>query len=189
MDRGIGSLPAFGGFPDEEFVMLQSIYDAVVAAHDAGNTRDQTIIALVGDHGLSLNAATKAYATVAKSEGWVTALVSHKDAALDRLAEAYGSDWTAEDVRAAVIDLTDWFSIAESTARDYAKAYSELLGVDHPVIDPRAAMFEWLVTNSATATKAEFIAYAGPNGLGRSVSNVNEYWKGLELHRAILAAS
>ena len=170
--------------------MKDSIRSSIMTGREHDYSRDQIIIILVTDEGISINAATKAYAAVAKAEGWTTALVSHKDAALLWLGDTYGpADWTATGVRDLIIVMADKYGIAESTARDYAKAYSELLGVDHPVLDPRAAMFTWLVANAETATKAEFKAFAGQDGLGRSDSNVNEYWKGLELHRAILAAS
>ena len=164
----------------------------IIDRNTAGDTRDQIIIGLVSDHGLTLNAATRAYADTAKAEGWSTGRTSHKDAALLLLGARYpivtatGEGWAAEQVAEAVIDLVAEYAIAESTARDYCRAYSELLGVDHPVLDPRAQMFAWLVANAESGTKAEFKEFA--TELGRSPSNINEYWKGMELHRAILAA-
>lgn len=166
--------------------MKTEIRDLIIACHDADDSRDATIIALVSEHGMSLNAATKAYGEVAKAEGWTKALVSHKDAALEMLETAYGTAWDAQTVKDAVIELAAEFGVAESTARDYCKAYSEALGVTHPILDPRAAMFDWLVANAEYGTKAEFKEFA--KDLGRSDSNINEYWKGMELHRAILAA-
>jgi len=170
--------------------MSISISDLIIAAHATDDTRDATIIMLVTEHSLSINAATKAYAAVAKAEGWTTALVSHKDAVLAMLAEQFPeSQWDVRAVKDVIVDIVAEYGVAESTARDYCKAHSKSMGVDHPVADPRTAMFTWLVENAATATKDEFKAFAGKDGLGRSDSNVNEYWKGLELHRAILAAS
>jgi hypothetical protein len=163
--------------------------DRIVEMHESGESRDTIIVTLVGD-GLTLNAATKAYGAVAKALGWATARVSHKEAAMEYLHGwlVQPSDWDAVAVKHVVIDLCDRFGVAESTARDYCRAFSEEIGVPYPVEDPRKAMFDWLVEHAATATKEEFVAFAGPDGLGRSASNVNEYWKGLELHRAILAA-
>lgn len=165
-----------------------SHYDFIVSSQAAGDSRDAIIISLVSEYGLSLNAATRAYADAAKAEGWTTGRESHKDAAIATLTITYGSDWDAAAVKAAVVELAAEYGVAESTARDYCRAYSEVLDVPHPVEDPRKAMFDWLVENAATAEKADFVAFAGEGGLGRSASNVNEYWKGLELHRAILAA-
>jgi hypothetical protein len=159
--------------------------DLILQLHEQSLSRDAIIVTLVTEHKLSLNAATKAYAEVAKLEGWTKALTSFKEEALAWL-EMNVTEWTAETVKAAVVDLAAEFDVAESTARDYCKAYSEQLEVTHPVLDPRAAMFSWLVANAAEGTKAEFKEYA--KELGRSDSNINEYWKGLELHRAILAA-
>jgi hypothetical protein len=169
-----------------------SIYDArIIELNRDGSSRDAIIIILVTEFGISINAATKAYAAVAKAQGWTTAIVSHKADALIGLGDVYPTAdfWDAQAVKDAIVDMAANYGIAESTARDYAKAYSELLGVDHPVLDPRAAMFAWLVENAEYGTKAEFKEFAGQDGLGRSDSNVNEYWKGMELHRAIVAAS
>ena len=164
--------------------MKNEVREAILAAHNADLNRDGIIVGLVSNLGLTLNAATKAYAEVAREEGWTTALVSHKEAALAFLRDAYPRPiWTAVAVRESVIDLKDRFGVAESTARDYARAYSEELGVDHPVEDPRTAMFNWLIENDGMDVeemKAAFKEYA--RDLGRSDSNINEYWKGYELH-------
>ena len=159
----------------------------IIAAQAASQSRDQIIITLVTEHGLSISKASNLYAKVAKAEGWVTGAVSHKDEALADLHNDYDTrNWDAKAVKAAVVDLQDRYSIAESTARDYCKAFSEELGVAYPVEDPREAMFAWLIEHSEDGTKEEFKAYC--KDLGRSDSNINEYWKGLELHRAIIAA-
>ena len=159
----------------------------IIAAQAASQSRDQIIITLVTEHGLSISKASNLYAKVAKAEGWVTGAVSHKDEALADLHNDYTADtWDAKAVKAAVVDLQDRYGIAESTARDYCKAFSEELGVDYPVEDPREAMFNWLIEHHLDGTKDDFKAYC--KELGRSDSNINEYWKGLELHRAIIAA-
>lgn len=173
--------------------MNDTIRDAIVASHESGDSRDAVIISLVSGHDLSLNAATKAYAAVAKAEGWTTAPVSHKEAALADLRDQYPvEDWDAQAVKDAVIDLADRYGIAESTARDYAKAYSDELEVTHPVLNPREAMFQWFVDVAPTIDdyddrKAAFKAFA-IDDLGRSESNANEYWKGYDLHLALVAA-
>jgi len=159
----------------------------IIALHDEDVSRDLIIIAMVNDDGMTINKATKEYAKVAKKEGWTTALVSHKDAALEYLAEEYDDNWTPATVASAVVDLVDRYKVAESTARDYCKAYSKELKVDHPVADPREAIFDWFIANP-NPLKDEFIEYA-TDTLGRSRSNANEYWKGFELHIALLAAS
>ena len=99
--------------------------------------------------------------------------------------------WDAAAVKRAAIDLAHDYGVAESTARDYCKAFSKLLGVEHPVADPRAVMFAWFRDVAPTMElddrKAAFKAYCGDasnfdDGKPRSSSNINEYWKGYELH-------
>ena len=158
----------------------------VVEQHTAGMTRDQVIIGLVGQN-VTLNTATRTYAAVAKAEGWTTAPTSHKEACLDELRELYAEDlngWTAQAVSNAVIQFQADYEIAESTARDYCKAFSDELGVPHPVRDYRTMIFEWFRDNAQddhAAMKKAYIAFA-VDELGRSRSNANEYWKGYELH-------
>jgi len=163
---------------------IMTITTKIAAAVAADQSRDQIIIGLVSEDGLSLNKATNEYAAYAKANGLTTTVVSHKAEAKIWLSETVDV-WDHEAVSGAVIDLQDRYDIAESTARDYTKAYSESLGVIHPTLNPRTAMFDWLVANAEKGTKAEFKEYA--KGLGRSDSNINEYWKGMELHRAILS--
>jgi hypothetical protein len=156
---------------------------------ESGMTRDQIIIALVTTYAVSVNKATTAYAAYAKANGLTTALVSYKTEALAYL-DNLGGAWDADTVADAVIDLQDKFGVAESTARDYTKAYSDLLGVPHPIRDARELMFSWLIAHAGhdpVDMKAKFKEYA--TDLGRSPSNINEYWKGYELHLAIVAAT
>ncbi len=159
--------------------------DTIATLIDQDQSRDQIIITLVTDHGCSLNKATKEYATYAKDNGLTTAATSHKQVALDWMEASYAEVWDHETVVEAILKIQERYDVAESTARDYTKAYSELLGVEHPTLNPRQAMFDYLVANS-DCTKDEFKAFA--TDLGRSPSNINEYWKGMELHRAIVAA-
>lgn len=154
---------------------------AIADLYDGGNTsRDSLIMELVSD-GYSLNMATNGYSAFAKERGLTSAIVSHKADALEWLAEHHPvAFWTPEAVGEALHSLVDKYSIADSTARDYCKAYSELLGVDHPVADQRAVIFDWFKAQGDTASKDEFLGFC--KGLGRSASNANEYWKGYELH-------
>ena len=162
-----------------------NINETVQAAHEAGATRDEIIINLVSEHGLSLNAATKAYAAWAKEAGVSSAPVSHKEGALDQLRELYAENmdgWTAQAVADHVVEFVADYEIAESTARDYCKAFSKEMEVDHPVANPREAIFQWFMDNGTdhVADRDEFMDFA--ESIGRSKSNANEYWKGYELH-------
>lgn len=166
--------------------MTTSISNTIGTMLDNDSTRDAIIITLVTDHGISLNKATNEYATYARDNGLTTVSTSHKADALEWLDEQFqGDDWDHTAVTDSVVDLQARYNVAESTARDYTKAFSKMLGVQHPTLNPRAAMFDYLVANPDT-TKDEFKAFA--KDLGRSDSNINEYWKGMELHRAIVAA-
>jgi len=149
----------------------------------SGATRDEVIITLVTEQGYSLNKATKAYGHYAKEHGLTSSVVSHKGEALEYLNGAYpdGVDWDAMAVKAEVVILSEKYGVAESTARDYCKAFSKEIGVDHPMVDPRARVFDWFLEHDGAAEKEEFILYATEE-LGRSKSNANEYWKGYELH-------
>lgn len=157
---------------------------------NAGKSRDEIIIHLVTTHGLSLNAAIKAFAEVSQSS--TGGKVNVKAEALAYLSATFNkANWNLAAVQEAVAYCQAEWGCAESTARDYTKYHSEILGVVHPSANPRELMFKWLVENrsemSYDAMKTAFKAYAG-DVLGRSSSNINEYWKGYDLHLAILKA-
>lgn len=158
--------------------------------HSQGMGRDQMIVAAVQD-GMSLNKATRAYQAWAKENGLVKTLTSHKAEALKYLDEYYSPvDVEPSYIKAYVVELAEKFSIAESTARDYIKAWFEDAGVEMPQLNPRQAMFAWLIEHDGEDVadmKAGFKEYA-KNELNRSDSNINEYWKGYELHLALVAA-
>lgn len=157
--------------------------------YDNGLSRDDIILILYREKDMSLNAATKAYAKVAKEHGWTTALTSHKDEALIFISdEMGGSEMTVEDIKPMVVEIQDRFDVADSTARDYIKAWCDEAGQAYPVANPRELIFAWFIAHAKSATKEEFMDYAVEE-LGRSQSNANEYWKGYELHLAIVAAS
>lgn len=157
-------------------------------------SRDLIIIGLVTEHNLSLSKATDTVAKYYKDNGLSKVIVSHKDAALELLAIRYESDqWDHKAVADAVLDLQAEYGVAESTARDYTKAYSsEVLKVPHPKLDPRLAIFEWFrdvaptLEGDMTHRKEVYMEYATKE-LGRSKSNANEYWKGYELHMFLSA--
>jgi hypothetical protein len=171
--------------------MTTSISTAIEAMVSEDLSRDMIIIKLATEHGCSVNKATKEYAAYAKANGLTASVSSHKEAATDWLAIEFADrEWNAKAVSDAVKDIVNNWGVAESTARDYCKAYSESIGVAHPVADPRAAMFAFLIENRhlpVDVLKADFKAYA-KDELGRSPSNINEYWKGYELHLALTAA-
>lgn len=164
-------------------INMQEIYDAY-------DSRDTFIIHLVSSHGYTLNKATRAWQAFARNAGISTHTASCKDEAQEWLEDRYhAGNWTAERVRDAVVELGAVFDVAESTARDYTKAFSKFLKVTHPMLDPRAAMFDFLIKNRGMAAADLKIAFKEfGKDLGRSSSNVNEYWKGYELHLALNAA-
>lgn len=149
-------------------------------------TRDTMIITLVSEGNMTLNAATREYGKWAKANGMITTKVSHKGSVMDIWRDEYpdGNGWDSMAVKDEAVEMAAKFDIAESTVRDYAKAYSEELGVDYPVTNPRTAMFQWLKDHDGDEVKqmkTDFVEYAEEE-LGRSRSNINEYWKGYELH-------
>jgi hypothetical protein len=164
--------------------LITSLYDT-----DGVHGRDTLIMAVMTHHGATLNMATKAYGAFAKERGLTTTIVSHKDEAIAFLAEHpdYRTMTHPSDVANAVIDLTDTFGVAESTARDYVKAYCDKQGIEMPNKDPREDIFNHLRANRQLwdedydTAKAEFIDYVCGT-LGRSRSNANEYVKGMDLH-------
>lgn len=158
------------------------MHDTIIDLKGQDIARDSIIITLVADHGLTLNAATKAYGKCAKEQGWTTALVSHKADALEVIAEIWSNmdAITVKDIQDCIVDIVDRFAVAESTARDYIRAYCDNTGIEYPVTNPREAIFAWFKEQDGVADKKEFHAFA--EELGRSKSNANEYWKGYELH-------
>ncbi len=151
-------------------------------------TRDQAIITAVMA-GVTLNTATKKYAEWAKAEGLTTGIISHKVEALKDLLDEYGdAEMSIDECRTAVASLQAVYDVVESTAKDYVKAHLDVNSHAWPVLNPRDAMFAWFKSEGDEADHAEFIAFAcDPDGLNRSRSNANEYWKGFELHLHLVA--
>ena len=167
------------------------ITDVIYSEYDNGLSRDQIIILLVSEHGLTLNAATKAYAKVAKEYGWTATLVSHKADAIEYIDDELDAGApTVAEVQGLIPAIVSRFEVAESTARDYIRAYCDERGFDYPVLNPREAIFEWFKheapNHDPADRKAAFMEYA-TGELGRSQSNANEYWKGYELHLYLTA--
>ncbi len=161
--------------------------EIITAEYDNGLTRDQIIVLLVTEKSMSLNAATKAYAAVAREAGWSTTIVSHKEEALSFITRSLnGEALTATGVKDLSIEIQDEFDVAESTARDYLKAWCEQADLTFPVENPREAIFNWFKDAGDDASKEDFMAFAVEE-LGRSQSNANEYWKGYELHQFLIS--
>lgn len=149
-------------------------------------SRDEIIIELVTKHDLTISKATKEFAGYLKDNG-LSMNTSCKADALEYITEHMsGQEIETGDIKPLVVELMDQFKVADSTARDYIKAWCEQEGQTYPVANPRQAMFDFLVANAGTVTKEEFKEFG--KSLGRSDSNINEYWKGYELHLAIVAA-
>ncbi len=150
----------------------------------SGMSRDEAIISMVSEFSISINKATKLYKQYASDYDLSSGVVSHKKEALSDLNNSFNeSNWSAEAVAEAVIELSHKYNVAESTARDYTKEFSKLIGVQHPTADPRTQIFNWFASmkeNGNEITKEDFISFA--ESIGRSRSNANEYWKGYELH-------
>jgi hypothetical protein len=178
--RGLTRLP----------IRYHTMKDTVIAMHAEGKSRDEIIIHLVVSEGITINKATAEYAKIAKEQGWTKAVVSHKESAVAHLTQTV-TDWTYEDMVSHAIQLVEMYGVTDSTARDYCKAYSKAQGIKHPVRDDRALMFDFLLENAGMEydeLKAAFKAYA-KDELGRSASNINEYWKGYDLHLALTKAA
>lgn len=178
-------------------------YSNTIASFIADNlSRDQIIVTLVTEYGITLNKAQNEYAAYAKAHNLSSAPTSHKEGALDALRQLYADNmdgWTAQAVRDHVIEFQADYDIAESTARDYTKAFSEEMGVAHPQLDPRQCIFDWFKSHDITnpdadhyediaEMKSAYIQYA-TEVCGRSRSNANEYWKGYELHLELVGYS
>lgn len=147
------------------------------------DSRDTNIIAAYAAKDGTINAITKAYAKWAKAEGISTSLVSYKEEALELLAAEFPDGIQIADIIGAVGLIEGQYGVVESTAKDYIKAYLHGRGEVYPVSDPRAMIFEWFKLAGDEADHDEFIAWAcDEDGLNRSRSNANEYWKGFELH-------
>lgn len=163
---------------------MNTYADTIATLLDQDQTRDQIIIHLATSEDISINMATNRYADYARENNLTAVVTSHKEEALEWLGQEFdGQVWDHTAVRDAIVELQSIYSVAESTARDYTKAYSKSLGVTHPTFDPRQAMFDYLKSN-ADCTKAEFKEFA--KDLGRSDSNINEYWKCMEFHRMMV---
>ena len=153
-----------------------------------GMSRDEVTIGLtrldLDGKGITLNKATDLVKQYYKDNGLSTAPSSHKADALADLDGRYGGEAVpANEVSSVVVDLTTEYGVAESTARDYIKAYHKANGVSVETVDPRIQLFDWLKDNQSDdldVMKEEFHAFA--KSIGRSRSNANEYWKGYELH-------
>jgi hypothetical protein len=156
-------------------------------AINAGNDRDACIIDVVSECKISLNAATRIYAEVAKSLGVTRA--TGKARALEMMDLDGTSD--APGLANTLVATAKDMDMAESTIRGYAKDAYEDAGWDWPLAGRASdGILNWLVDNHECTKKQfeAFMATAAQDGGKRSQSNINEYWKGMELHRRITAA-
>lgn len=167
---------------------------AMVQAHAASPfaDRDAAILWAYGrGNGATLNMADKAYGMAGLKLGG-GAPVSRKEEALEWLASEYGTRWDADAVRTAIRAIVARFEVKEGTARDYTKAYSEELEVEHPTTASTTDSDEviaWVVEHYDDHADYESLKNAlieEFTARGRSRSNINEYTKGLRMHFAIL---
>jgi len=154
-------------------------------------TREQFILDAVTVDGLSLNQADKAWLKARKEAGLHKPLVSRKDDAMKLLA---AMDLTSPlDTKALVDALMAELNVAEGTARDYIKAFAQARGLEVKQQAQSAPVMEWIAANAPTVDDdtawAEFDAALNQWGKdnGRSQNNINEYRKGIKLHRMLIA--
>lgn len=157
--------------------------DQMVEAHGEGTSRDDIIVAMIGS-GMTLNKAVQTYAAYAKEAGIETGKRSRKPEALELIGELDGTE-TAVDLGERITKVVEQLGVTKDTARGYIKGVYETNDWTMPAVGSASEeMLEWLVENH-DCTQDEFKTFA--SGLGRSSSNINEYWKGMTLHRRILA--
>lgn len=153
-----------------------------------GTTRDMVIIDMVSNHDYSLNSATKLYAELAKDLGIATGKKSRKDEAIPLLNTS--SPMSADDIRDECDGVANTLGITSKTVQGYLKEIYELNDWHWPAVGSASeAILDWLTANHECNKEQfeKFMATASDNGTKRSQSNINEYWKGMTLHRRITA--
>jgi hypothetical protein len=156
---------------------------------DANASRDTIIIDMVSTHGYTLNKATKRFAELAKELGIQTGRGSRKAEALALIGELDGTA-DAEGLSNTCKDVADELGITAQTVQGYVKEVYEKNGWHFPVVGSASeAILNWLVKNHECSKEefTKFMSTAGEDGTARSSSNTNEYWKGMILHRRIMA--
>jgi hypothetical protein len=154
-------------------------------------SRDAVILDLVGNHGLTLNAATKAYVELRKAAGLHTGVVSRKEEAFELLSEETGREL---DPRFWLPRLQTELEVSEGAARDYLKAYADEHGLTVKSGRQSDVVLDWIAAHapSLDATDEAWEAFdaklvAWGKAEGRSSSNVNEFRKGVRLHRMLIS--
>lgn len=151
-------------------------------------SRDEYILWLVQDQGLSLNAATKRYVEDRKAAGLHTGVVSRKKEAMDLLAGL-----VTIDLKYWVEHLQDELAVSEGAARDYIKAYVKETGATVKSASSSEAILDWMAERAPQGADAaewdafeeELITYMRKE-LGKSVGNTNEYRKAIRFHRKMV---
>ena len=154
-------------------------------------TRDQIIMDLVTTHGKTLNAATKLYVKLKKDAGLAVGIVSHKADAFKLLGDLNLAD--VIEPKPLVDQLCVEFGVKPDTAMNYIRAYAEETGRTVKLQAASEAILDWIVTHAPTVDDdaawdefdAEFKDWMTEQG--KSPSNINEYRKGIRLHRMLVA--
>ena len=152
----------------------------------AAQSRDEIIIDMMQTNGWTMNKATNEYVKAKKAAGFQMGVVSRKDDAYELMI---GMDLESPiDPKAVVESIVDELGVAESTARDYLKAYAKDKGLEIASGKDSQPILDWIVANAPidgtaddwVAFDKEFIAWGTEEG--RTRSNLNEYRKGIKLH-------
>ena len=122
--------------------------------------------------------------------GHATGKVSRRDDAIKlyTMDEAH----TATEISDQVASIAEQLGVTVKTVTGYIKDAYEEQTWDFPAVGSESeAILDWLVANSDCSKEqfAKFMRTAGKDGKPRSNSNVNEYWKGMTLHRRIVKAT
>lgn len=167
--------------------MSEFTKDHMAAAIDAEQGRDLIITDMVINHEYSLNAATKRYAELAKEAGIATGRTSRRKEALEQLD--ISAPLSADEIGDMCTGVAHKLGITAKTVAGYLKEYYEAKDWHWPAAGSASeAILDWLVAhNECTKEQFEgFMATAAEDGGKRSQSNINEYWKGMTLHRRII---
>jgi len=171
--------------------IAKSVFDEMVIE---GKSRDEIVVAMVMK-GVSLNSAQIYYKEFAVESGISGTKIGYKTEALEFIAEqvAAGVDVLDADQRSTLRQqLQDKFSVAQSTANDYIKAWATTSGVELPTSnfggtpEDREEIFNWISVNK-NCTKNEFKDFM-TNTMKRGKGSVDETWRGVELARRLQAA-
>jgi hypothetical protein len=152
-------------------------------------SRDEIILAMVGT-GMSLNKATKEYVKGKKEAGLSTGVTSYKTEAFEYLDTL---DLSGEvDVAPLIEHLTVTHGVKPDTARNYVMAHGEENGYTVKSKLASEAILDWIVDNAPLDAGGDWDGFDlmfkdWMTDQGKSASNINEYRKGIRLHRALLA--